>query len=210
MPVDPRMLSIVNYPYPSLRERATPLPTPITDEVRLVARRMLELMRDSHGIGLAAPQVGLSWRLFVVDIPPSDPPPTPHTPHDPDNLDDPDDSFPSLLDPAFAHLPTDSGGERVYINPVLSHFKGTPELMEEGCLSLPDIRGELLRPPVVTLTALDLDGRETTLTAAGLLARCWQHEMDHLDGKLIIDKFIPRSRLKNQAAVKRLERSFVS
>lgn len=77
--------------------------------------------------------------------------------------------------------------------------------MEEGCLSLPEIAGDVLRPPIVHVTALDENGKEFSLTAAGLLSRCIQHETDHLDGVLIIDKMTQPSRVKNRIAVKKLE-----
>jgi peptide deformylase len=180
MPVDIANLTIVTYPAPVLRARAKPVDK-VVDEVRRVARRMIELMREHEGIGLAAPQVGLAWRLFVVDVPPS----AERSPdHDP---------------------PTATDGPRFYINPMLSNPQGPPEPWEEGCLSLPDIRGDVLRPPVITISALDLEGKPFTQTAGGLLARCWQHEMDHLDGVLILDRMTQMSRLKNRAAVKDLE-----
>jgi peptide deformylase len=142
---------------------------------------MLRIMVESEGIGLAAPQVGLSWRLFVVDVPENE------------------------RRKAEGELPTATRGPVVYINPVLT-LRGPVEPAEEGCLSLPDIRGEVLRPPVVTITALDLEGKPFTQTATGLLARCWQHENDHLDGVLIIDRMTPPSRLRNRAMVRALER----
>ena len=77
--------------------------------------------------------------------------------------------------------------------------------MDEGCLSLPDIRGRVLRPELITITATDLDGRQFTQRGGGLLARCWQHEFDHLEGVLIIDKFSQSSRLKNRAKIRDLE-----
>lgn len=180
-------LNIVHYPASVLRTKATPVPE-ITDEIRAIAARMIQVMRQEEGIGLAAPQVGVSLRIFVVDIPPpkdgpENPPSTPGGPA------------------------THTNGPEVYVNPVLSSPTGAPEPLEEGCLSLPEIRGEVLRPPTVTLTYMDLDGRKHTRVGAGLLARCWQHELDHLDGVLIIDRMTQKSRLKNRAAVRELERS---
>ena len=181
MPVDPATLRIVIYPAPVLRTRAKPVDK-VTDEVRAVARRMVELMREEEGIGLAAPQVGLSWRMFIADVPPNEERSTDTDP------------------------PSATNGPEFYINPKLSSPKGPPEPLEEGCLSLPDIRGDVLRPEHITITALDLNGREFTKTGAGLLARCWQHEMDHLDGVLIIDRMTQMARIKNKAALKELEK----
>jgi len=185
MPVDPRALSVVTYPAPILRKRSRPIED-ITDEVRAVARRMIELMFESEGIGLAANQVGLPWRLFVAHVPPSD---------DPDNFRTPD------ADPASA-----TREPVVYINPVLSSPERDLEPYEEGCLSLPEIHGEVRRPSAITITARDLDGNAFTRRAEGLLARCWQHESDHLDGVLILDRMTPGSRLRNRAAIRDLEK----
>lgn len=182
MPIDPDSLRVRYYPDPVLRLNAKPIV--LTDEVRAVARRMFDLMRRHEGIGLAAPQVGLSWRMFVTHVPagdgrsPSDAPPT------------------AEVEPS------------VYINPVLSAPSGDIEPYEEGCLSLPDIRGDVLRHPIISVTAIDLDGRTFTRTGAGLLARCWQHEMDHLDGVLILDRMSQIHRMKSRGAVKNLEREW--
>jgi peptide deformylase len=185
--VDPAALRIVEYPAPVLRARANPMPV-VNDNVRAVAHRMIELMRKAEGIGLAAPQVGLSWRMFVVDVPPR-------------SADKESDETRSASDTP----PTATAGPQFYINPVLSKPTGSPIKMEEGCLSLPDIRGDVLRPPTITIAATDLNGKLFTQTATGLLARCWQHEMDHLDGVLIIDKMTQMSRLKNRNLIKDLE-----
>lgn len=179
MAVDPSSLSVRVYPDPVLRRRAEPVE--LTDEVRAVARRMLELMREEEGIGLAAPQVGLPWRLFVTHVPESD------------------------GRSASATPPTAEPQPCIYVNPVLSGQEGELKSMEEGCLSLPDIRGPVLRPPRVTITATGLDGTTFTRTGAGLLARCWQHEHDHLDGVLIIDKMLAIYKLKNRGAIRDLE-----
>ncbi len=180
--MDPASLYILHYPERVLRERAREVPS-VTDEVRAVARRMIELMYEAEGIGLAAPQVGVPWRLFVAHVPPSEG-------RSPES------------DP-----PTATVEPVIYINPVLSDPKGELVTYEEGCLSLPDILGDVLRPEHITITATDLDGKRFTRTAAGLLARCWQHEFDHLEGVLIIDRMTQMSRLKNRTAVKRLEKS---
>ncbi|QQS09946.1 MAG: peptide deformylase [Phycisphaerales bacterium] len=181
MPVDPSTLYVVHYPAAILRAKASDVPS-ITDEVRWVAARMIDLMREEEGIGLAAPQVGLSWRMFVVEIPE-------------------DDGRSASGEPMTA-----TKGPVVYINPVLSEAGGLLESKEEGCLSLPDIRGPVQRPALITVRARGLDGTEFTQHAGGLLARCLQHENDHLDGALIIDKMPQIHRLKNRSAIRALER----
>jgi peptide deformylase len=182
MPVDAHSLHILTYPHPALRRKARPLER-IDDEARAVASRMIELMRGAEGVGLAAPQVGLDWRLFVAEV----------SPNEERSVD---------ADPPSATL-----GAQTYFNPRITRFEGGLDPGDEGCLSLPDITGQVQRAPIVTMEALDLEGRPVTLRAAGLLARCWQHEVDHLDGVLIIDRMTQMSRLKNRLAVRDLERS---
>lgn len=177
-------LVIVHYPAAVLRHKAKPVPE-LTDEVRAIARRMIELMKQAEGIGLAAPQVGLEWRMFVVDIAHSD---------------DPDDDRALNIDP-----PSATNGPVVYINPTFSAPKRDLVPYEEGCLSLPEIRGEVRRPSEITIAATDLEGKRFTHRASGLLARCWQHEMDHLDGVLILDRMTHASKQKNKNAVRSLE-----
>jgi peptide deformylase len=181
MPLDVSRLKIVHYPDPVLRKKAAPV-AQVTDEVRAVAAQMLRIMREEEGIGLAAPQVGLSWRMFIADVPETE------------------------ARRADGQPPAATLGPVYYINPVLSGHGGPIEPYEEGCLSLPEIRGDVLRPIGVTISALDLEGKPFTQTGGGLLARCWQHENDHLDGVLIIDKFTQLSRIKMRSAVRDLER----
>jgi peptide deformylase len=165
-----------------LRRRASDVP--LSSEVRDVAQAMIRLMAEEDGIGLAAPQVGLSWRLFVTHVVPGD--------------------GRSLTD----EPPTCEAKPRVYINPVLSAPEGGVEPYEEGCLSLPEIRGNVFRPPVITITATDVEGNRFTQRAGGLLARCWQHEMDHLDGVLIIDKMPPTFRMRAKPILQDLEAAY--
>ncbi len=181
MTLDPSQLQIVEFPDPVLRVRAEPV-AEITAEVRAVAQRMIELMDQAQGIGLAAPQVGLSWRMFVTRVPEAD------------DLDD--------------DTPLDRSAIRpmVYINPALSAPQGPIEPFSEGCLSIPGIRGDVLRPHSITIEAQDVEGETSTQTASGLPARCWQHEFDHLEGVLILDRFTQMSRLRNRAAIRSLER----
>lgn len=180
MAVDPAKLRIDLYPTEVLRAQAEPIDP--TDEVRGVALRMIELMRAAQGIGLAGPQVGLRWQIFVCHVPP-------------------DDDRPLGADPELA-----CEGPEVFINPEVVSTVGIPEPYEEGCLSLPGITGEVLRPPVITMRATDLDGNRRERTAGGLLARCWQHEYDHLMGTLIIDKMDDASLARNRTQIRNLEK----
>jgi peptide deformylase len=184
--VDVSQLRITTYPADILRRKAQAIDP--SENVREVAQFMLKLMAKAEGIGLAAPQVGLPWRLFVVNIPAPSP-------------DDTD------FDPqAYEGLPISTPGPKVYINPTLSDAGGDLESYEEGCLSLPDIQGTVYRPSIITITAMDEHGKTFTERAGGLLARCWQHENDHLDGILIIDKMTQMARLKNRRVIRDLEK----
>jgi len=111
---------------------------------------MFATMRAAPGIGLAAPQVGVSKRVIVVQVGEEEPP-------------------------------------YAVINPVLSEFEGEQEGVE-GCLSIPGKIGDVKRALSCTVTGLDRRGKKFSLRAEGLLARCFQHEVDHLDGVLILDK----------------------
>lgn len=181
MSLDPASLEIVIYPDPVLRQRADAI-ADITDETRAVAARMIELMHRAEGIGLAAPQVGLSWRLFVAHVPPDDGRSTDETP------------------------PTALATPVVFINPAVTMPSAELESHEEGCLSLPEIRGPILRPPQITIDAMDIEGTQFSMRVSGLLARCLQHEFDHIEGILIIDRFPQMARLRTRSAVRALER----
>ena len=141
-------------------------------------------MRGANGIGLAAPQVGLPIRMFVA-----------HVPTDPEAEPDP------------SGLPVSTDKAQVFFTPEITEFSRDLEPYEEGCLSLPGINGEVNRPSTVKMKAIDIEGKEIKLQATGLLARCWQHEIDHLDGVLIIDKMSQMSRLKNRARIKNMEKA---
>lgn len=183
MSVDPARLRIQLYPAEILRRRAEPVtPGP---EARAVGERMIQLMRGAEGIGLAGPQVGLPWRIFVCDVSP-DPDPEPADPDAP---------------------PESSDGPQIWLNPTIVESDRAVVPYEEGCLSLPGIRGEVSRPPTVVMEAQTPEGETRRVAASGLLARCWQHEIDHLDGVLILDRMSQTSRLRNRARVKAMEKS---
>jgi len=162
------LVRIVTYPSPVLRRKADPVGA-VTDEVRAVAGRMFELMREAGGVGLAAPQVGLCWRMFVANA-----------------TGEPDD-------------------DQVFINPVLSAATKEQTAAEEGCLSLPDIRAQILRPQGITIDALNLSGESFQIVSDDFPARVWQHEFDHLEGVLILDKMDRLDRIANRRQIKRLE-----
>lgn len=184
--IDPTKLRIDLYPTEVLRMKADPVPIEdgVDASMRAVAERMIELMRGADGIGLAAPQVGIPVRLFVAHVPPN-----------------------PELEPDPSGLPISSEKPQVFFNPEIIAFSRDLEPYEEGCLSLPGINGEVNRPSTVTMRAIDLEGKTVELEATGLMARCWQHEIDHLDGVLIIDKMTQMARLKNRARIKSMEKA---
>lgn len=140
-----------------LRMKAEPV-AEVTDEIRELIREMFVTMKVEDGIGLAAPQIGKSIRLFVVQA--------------------------------------DDDVERAFINPQIIETSLETESYEEGCLSIPKQYEEVVRPSRVTVQALNERGRRFTLEADGLLARVIQHEYDHLDGVLFIDRIDPDKKEK--------------
>ena len=151
---------IVQYPHPTLRHVSKPLKR-VDKELHSIVRQMFDLMYEAKGIGLAANQVDLPYRLFIINL----------------------QSDPQATD-----------AELVFLNPVLTSRKGNAEA-EEGCLSLPGLYGPVKRPERVTLNAFNLRGDEITLEIDELFARAVQHEIDHLDGILFIDRLSPTSEM---------------
>lgn len=180
--IDPESLRLRIHPDPALRVTCRPIGR-ADPSIDIIAARMIEIMNEQRGIGLAAPQAGLDLRLFVCDVPADDDPPLP---------DDP---------------PAGGLGTLVCIDPVLSEPSPERSPFDEGCLSIPGVRGDVVRPEQITLAATGLDGQRFTIRAGGLLARCIQHECDHLDGVLIIDRMTQMSRLKNRRRLRELEHS---
>ncbi len=170
--IDVPALRILRYPDPRLREVCTPVDA-VDDDLRRLVDRMFELMFDVHGVGLAAPQVGVTVRLFVA---------------------------------CPTGEPTD---RRVYVNPRITALDGKQD-GEEGCLSFPGIYSNIKRADLATIHALDLDGVAFEETAQGLLARAFQHETEHLDGRLLVDRMGTVSKLANRRTLKELEEKFAS
>ena len=106
----------------------------------------------------------------------------------------------------FLACPSRGEEPRVFINPKIE-VAGAVSPHKEGCLSLPDIFADILRPAFVRITATALDGSEFSLESDGFAARVWQHEFDHLEGMLIIDRMRPIDRLSNRRALRDLERA---
>ena len=166
MPLRP----VLQFPDPRLKKKSAPIPE-ITDEIRALARDMIEVMYDEPGIGLAAPQVGEPVRLVVMDTGWSE-----------------------------------EGGEkdpRVMVNPEIVTREGTL-VWSEGCLSVPDFQAEVERFARVVVRYTDLDGNPHEEDVSELRAVCFQHEIDHLDGVLFIDRI---SRLKRSLYVQKRKKA---
>lgn len=161
-----KKLKVIFYPDPVLSRSAARVQV-FDDELAALAARMLELMRESKGVGLAAPQVGESLQLFVCN-------------------------------------PTgEPGDDLVFVNPAFTELSGGED-REEGCLSIPGVTVAMRRAVQATMTAADLQGRPLRAEGAGLMARIWQHEVDHLHGRLIIDRMSSSDEIANRRAIKQL------
>lgn len=160
------LLPIHTYPDPILGQVAKPV-TVFDDSLAKLVQNMLYTMYHAPGIGLAAPQVGLGIRLFVVDV---------HYDRE-SNEDDSEVSFTNL-------------NPMVFINPRFVQKHGQIEY-KEGCLSVPDVYEDVSRAEQVTIHYQDLTGAEKTIEADELLAICLQHENDHLDGVVFIERLSP-------------------
>lgn len=163
------VLTIYLYGQKVLRKRAVDVGK-VTPELAKLADDMLETMYASSGIGLAAPQVGKSIRLIVVDV----------------------TSEEEKKNPMFL------------FNPIVTERKN-PGSAEEGCLSVPGVWADVERPEIITVEALGKDGKRIVLkNLSGLLARCIQHEIDHLNGVLFVDKISSTDRTLNDSKLKKL------
>ena len=143
---------ILKYGDQVLHDPAQPV-VAVTPEIVRLIDDMIETMYAAPGVGLAAPQIGVSLRIFVADI----------------------------------SIGRDPDGLMVFVNPEFIERDGM-QLEEEGCLSVPGFNATVVRPSRVVIKGLDRDGREHQREGVALLARAFQHEMDHLDGMLFVDR----------------------
>lgn len=165
------VLSLVTFPDLRLRQAAVSVKQ-VDDDVRKIMLDMVDTMRHDEGIGLAANQVGILKRILVVDI------------ADSDDENRPAGFYPFMIaDPEILW----SSQEKVPF--------------EEGCLSLPREKVQIIRPKAIKFKYIDFNNQEQILQSSGLLARVVQHEIDHLNGKLVIDYL---SKLKKDMAANRL------
>ena len=166
------ILPIYAYGQPVLKRVAKPIDKDYP-ELKTLLANMWETMYNAEGIGLAAPQVGLSIRIFMMDTA---------------QLKDEDGTI--------------QGFKQAFINAEKIEETGEVKDYEEGCLSIPDLRGDVKRPGVLTLRYLDENFEEHTKTFTGLNARVIQHEYDHIDGKLFTEKLKP---IKKRMMKRKLE-----
>jgi len=160
-------LHIICYPDPGLRKKCRPVGE-FGGDLEAVASRMLALMHEVKGVGLAAPQVGLPLRLFVWNT------------------------------------TGDPGDDRIGVNPRLADLVGAED-KEEGCLSIPGVSVTVRRATHAVLQARDCRNQPFELAGENLIARVWQHEIDHLEGRLIIDNMSTADEIANRRVLKQLK-----
>lgn len=170
------ILPIVTYNDPLLRSEAKPLDE-FTDDLRVLIEDMFETMYNSHGVGLAAPQIGKSIQLFVIDADTMT-----------EELDDEEDV-----------------GAKVFINPQILKTDGEVMKMEEGCLSIPDVRDEVSRHDRITIKYRDRHFEEKTEEFSGWVSRVIQHEYDHLKGVLFLDHLSAFRRRFHRFTLKKID-----
>lgn len=165
-------MEIVHYPHPTLRHKSTPIKR-VNARLKKIVAEMFDLMYEAAGVGLAANQVNLGIRLFIMN----------------------------------ESGTRGDGEEFVFINPVISKPKGSEE-RQEGCLSLPDLYGNVIRPREVRVQGYNLQGKPFDQTVDGLFGRIIQHETDHLDGVLFIDRMKETSREQISGEIEAFEIEF--
>jgi peptide deformylase len=180
-------LQIVHYNHPILRRKGDTL-TVFDDRLVQLANDMVATMHTAGGIGLAAQQVGRALQVCVIDLRRAE-------------VD-----FTWELD--GVKLPLDLWMPMTIVNPEVRAIRGTDEYIdEEGCLSFPKIRGDVSRPDEIKVAFQDLHGVPRVLRCDGMLARCIQHEADHLNGILFIDRMEKKVRAKIDDDIKALAKA---
>ena len=178
-------LSILQYGDPILRAKGKHIEK-IDNRIRELAQNMIETMHAANGVGLAAPQVGESLQLTVLDV---------------SQVED----RPSTIKLNGENTDAQSAMPLVLINPKIDLGSET-EMGTEGCLSFPEITGEIERAKSVTVRARNLDGEAIEIEATGFLARAIQHEVDHLNGILFIDRMSSAAKTSLSSKLKRLQK----
>jgi len=177
------LLKILTYPDPVLREKCEPVEE-IDDDLLKLLDDMAETMYQAPGVGLAAPQVGVTKRVIVADIKPRE------------RIRESEDGEEILLPPDRSELIE-------LINPEIVFAEGE-EIGEEGCLSIPGFVSDVKRKYKVVVEGYNRDGEPIQIECEDLLARVFQHEIDHVDGILFIDRL---GRLKRELLKKKIEKA---
>ena len=175
------ILEVLKFPDPRLRKKGVAVKT-VTPELKKFAEDMLETMYSFKGIGLAAIQVDKQIRLLVTDTRPRE-----EGRYKPEDMTELEQQVPQPL---------------VLFNPEIVSKKGKTTY-DEGCLSVPTYYETVERFDVIEVKALDINGKEIRFTTDGLLAICIQHEIDHLDGKLFIDRLSPIKSARIKSKIKK-------
>ena len=165
-------LTIIDYPDPRLSKASAPVKE-FDERLAELAAKMLALMRDAKGVGLAAPQVGINVRLFVMN---------------------------ATGEPA---------DDLIIVNPELSDMEGST-VDEEGCLSIPELRVQIERSKHVRLNALDVHGNPIERVSHDYEGRIWQHEFDHLNGILLVNRMGTVARALHRGLLRELEAKYAA
>ena len=176
-------LELTHYPADILKKSAAPVEE-INDSIVELIDKMTDIMFANHGCGLAAPQAGVALRLFII-------------------------SMPAVRNPGLTPDPNDLGSDsvKVFINPTVTGI-GKIEANDEGCLSVPNICTKIRRHSQCKVTATGLDGKEFTEEADGLYARVLQHEYDHINGMIIVDRMTAAAKIVNRKKLKKLAEEY--
>jgi peptide deformylase len=179
------ILPILQYGDPILRAKGKRIEE-IDNRIRELAANMIETMHAAHGVGLAAQQIGEAWQLTVLDISPVE-------------------DRPSTLKLDGEHADPKSAMPLILVNPEIE-LRGETEVGVEGCLSFPEITGDIERAQSVIVRAQTLEGDTVQVEASGFLARAIQHEHDHLHGILFIDRMSSAAKAALSSHLKRLQK----
>ncbi len=179
-------MEITQYGNPVLRAKGARIPA-ITEDIIDLAEAMIETMHEANGVGLAAQQVGYALQMAVVDV---------------SGVED----RPSTLRVDGELVDIEEWCPLVFLNPELD-LQGEKETASEGCLSFPGISADITRFAITRGKAQLLDGREITFEATGLLARAFQHEVDHLNGILFIDRMNSAAKVALGSKLRRMQKN---
>ena len=180
----PTKLEVKTFGNPVLRKDSAKI-TEVTQEIQDLAERMVQCMYDENGIGLAAPQIGENLRMFVIDT----------RVEENEIYSTPGEAYLSPMMPM------------AILNPEIVSCSGPDKPFVEGCLSIPGVNATVIRPEIIRLKGMMLNGEPIDIECGGLLSRCAQHEIDHLDGVLFTDKAIEEEVLEAKPQLDKLTES---